>query len=160
MRSTGWWTVLNPARAEIIEGVDEFEVYCASCHGPSGDLLPEADLTDPVLISSYTRSNRLLSMLREGIDGAPHVQDPPLPEDTNEALEILAPVTAYLSVLSGETDPVGQELGFRNYADAIVGYKGTRDYISDCQEGVESTLTKFQCSVVVGHGVRLLLRRS
>ncbi|NMB90958.1 MAG: carbohydrate ABC transporter permease [Chloroflexi bacterium] len=34
----------------------------------------------------------------------------------------------------------------RNYADALVGYKGTQDYITDCEEQVPSTLAKFKCN--------------
>ena len=33
----------------------------------------------------------------------------------------------------------------RNYSDALVGYKGTQDYQTDCEQQVASTLAKFNC---------------
>jgi len=147
VRTTGWWTVFNLDQSADVEGAAEYDLYCASCHGATGDLLPEADLSDPAVVGSYTRSNRLLGMLREDIDGEPHLQDPALPEDTNEALEQLAPVSTYLAGLSGEEGDESGTLSLRNYADAIVGYKGTQDYLSDCEEGVTSTLIKFNCDL-------------
>jgi alpha-glucoside transport system permease protein len=146
VRTTGWWTVLNPFGKAEIEGQAEYTAYCASCHGEQGDLLPEANLSDPELVANYPRSNRLLAMLRRDIEGEPHLDDPVLPDDPNEALEILAPILIYVdSLAGGEKAKVG-ELGLRNYADALVGYKGTHDYLTDCEQGVESTLAKFDCN--------------
>ncbi len=146
VRTTGWWTVLNPFGKAEIEGQAEYTTYCASCHGESGDLLPQADLSDPELVANYPRSNRLLAMLRREIDGQPHLEDPVLPEDPNAALETLAPILLYMdSLAGGEKSEIGK-LGVRNYADALVGYKGTQDYLTDCEEGVESTLAKFDCN--------------
>jgi len=34
----------------------------------------------------------------------------------------------------------------RNYADALVGYRGTQDYLTDCEQKVASALAKFQCN--------------
>jgi len=146
VRTTGWWTVLDVFSAEVVEGQQEYDTYCASCHGADGALLPEADLSDPDLVAEYPRSNRMLAMLKRGIDGAPHIEDPALPEDPNEALAVLAPVLDYMGVISGGgTDT--ESLSVRNYADALVGYKGTQDYLTDCEQGVESTLAKFDCNV-------------
>jgi alpha-glucoside transport system permease protein len=145
VRTTGWWTILNPFRAEVVEGQAEYTTYCASCHGSDGALLPEADLSDPELVADYPRSNRMLAMLRREIEGKPHLEDPTLPEDPNEALEILAPILDYMGTISGGGTDI-DELGLRNYADALVGYKGTQDYLTDCEQGVESTLAKFDCN--------------
>ncbi len=120
-------------------------MYCASCHGAEGDALPQADLTDPDVIARYPRSNRLLAMLRKDIGAQPHLVDPPLPEDPRKAQEFLSPVLTYLQFLSG-SGRSGGKFTLRNYADALVGYKGTQDYLSDCRQGVASTLAKFSCT--------------
>ena len=143
VRTTGWWTAISPPP---VEGGPEYTAYCAECHGEDGRTLANADLSDPELIAAYPRSNRLLGMLRRGIGGAPHLVDPPLPEDPNDALALLAPLLAYLQEQSG-TGGASQlyKLSVRNYADALVGYKGTQDYLTDCSAGVESALAKFDC---------------
>ena len=41
--------------------------------------------------------------------------------------------------------PSEQE-GVEEYATYCVGYKGTHDYLSDCEAGVESTLSIFDCN--------------
>jgi alpha-glucoside transport system permease protein len=48
-----------------------------------------------------------------------------------------------VSLSTGGETPA--RLTLRNYADALVGYKGTQDYLTDCEQGVESTLAKFNC---------------
>ncbi|NIM93433.1 MAG: ABC transporter permease subunit [Anaerolineales bacterium] len=144
VRTTGWWTVFLPAEQE---GVEEYATYCGECHGEDGALLANADLSDPVVLEAFPRSNRLLVALRQEIDGEPHMKDPTLPENPNEALEILAPILTYINetlIAGGEGG--GPQLTPRNYADALVGYKGTQDYLTDCEEGVESTLAKFDCN--------------
>lgn len=142
VRTTGWWTVFS---RPTVAGQAEYTQYCASCHGDDGKEIPEADLSDPALVEKYPRSNRLLVVLKKDIDGKPHLIDPPLPEDPNEALARLAPILDYMNTLSGgSTDVSG--LSLSNYADALVGYKGTQDYLMDCELGVESTLTKFDCN--------------
>jgi alpha-glucoside transport system permease protein len=145
VRTTGWWTVLNPFGKAEVEGQAEYTTYCASCHGESGDLLPEANLSDPELVANYPRSNRLLAVLRREIEGKPHLEDPVLPEDPNAALEALAPILVYMDTLAGGEKAEVGKLGVRNYADALVGYKGTQDYLTDCEQEVESTLAKFDC---------------
>jgi alpha-glucoside transport system permease protein len=143
VRTSGWWTALTPSKTE---GGEEYTAYCASCHGDNGALIPEADLSDPELVAAYPRSNRLLAALRKDINGEPHLQDPALPEDPNQALDTLAPILAYMENLSTGGEGGGLNLSLRNYADALVGYKGTQDYLTDCNEGVESTLAKFDCN--------------
>lgn len=141
VRTSGWWTVFLP-REQV--GQVEYETYCASCHGADGKALPQADLTNPDLIARYPRSNRLLAMLRKEINGRPHLVDPPLPENPRQAQEFLSPVLTYLQTISGG-HVAGHRFTLRNYADALVGYKGTQDYLTDCQQGVSSTLAKFNC---------------
>lgn len=144
VRTTGWWTVFLPQEEE---GVTEYASYCAECHGYDGALIAEADLSDPAVLEAFPRSNRLLVALRQEIDGQPHLQDPALPEDPNEALDLLAPILAHMNEsLASGGEAAGSQLSLRNYADALVGYKGTQDYLTDCEEGVESTLAKFDCN--------------
>ncbi|RME90401.1 MAG: carbohydrate ABC transporter permease [Anaerolineae bacterium] len=83
-------------------------------------------------------------MLRKEINGRPHLVDPPLPENPRQAQEFLSPVLTYLQTISGG-HVAGHRFTLRNYADALVGYKGTQDYLTDCQQGVSSTLAKFNC---------------
>lgn len=141
VRTTGWWTAFS---APEVAGGPEYNMYCASCHGEDGKTIPEADISDPALLENYPRSNRLMAMLRQDVDGQPHLIDPVLPENPNDAQAILSPILEYMVSLStgGETPA---RLTLRNYADALVGYKGTQDYLTDCELGVESTLTKFNC---------------
>jgi alpha-glucoside transport system permease protein len=146
VRTSGWWTVFTPKDKSYIEGQDEYSTYCASCHGDAGDAIPAANLSDPDLVAQDPRSNRLLVALREEIDGKPHLQDPTLPEDVNQSLEVLAPILSYMNNLAGGAQSDIDQLSLRNYADALVGYKGTGDYLTDCEEGVESTLAKFDCN--------------
>jgi alpha-glucoside transport system permease protein len=73
------------------------------------------------------------------------LEDPVLPENANEALDTLAPILAYIENLSAGEEAAGLNLSIRNYADALVGYKGTQDYLTDCEQEVESTLAKFEC---------------
>ncbi|HSF83583.1 MAG TPA: carbohydrate ABC transporter permease [Anaerolineales bacterium] len=143
VRTSGWWTALAP---QSTEGQDTYNEYCGECHGPNGDLIVEANLSDPELVAKYPRSNRMLAMLRQEIDGAPHVQNPPLPDTPNEALDLLAPILTYMNTLAGGESAGSGGLTLRNYADALVGYKGTQDYLTDCEQGVESTLAKFDCN--------------
>lgn len=145
VRTSGWWTTFLPKEQE---GEEQYAVYCAECHGADGAAIATADLSDPAMAAAYPRSNRLLVVLRAEIDGQPHLQDPPLPEEPNEALSVLAPILGYMQVLAG--GPAGggvDELGLRNYADALVGYKGTQDYLTDCEEGVATTLARYDCNI-------------
>ncbi len=143
VRTAGWWTI---AAASSVEGQQEYTTYCAACHGEDGSQVAQADLSDPAMVEQYPRSNRLLAVLRREVNGMPHVQDPALPADPNQALELLAPILAYMGTLSGAESATSSGLSLRNYADALVGYKGTQDYLTDCEQEVESTLAKFDCN--------------
>ncbi len=141
VRSTGWWTIALPKEQT---GQKEYALYCAACHGTDGKSLPGANLSDPALTAQYPRANRLLAALRQEINGGAHLIDPPLPEKPAEALELLPPIVTYMQTLSG-TETAGR-FTLRNYADALVGYKGTQDYLTDCEQGVASALAKFNCN--------------
>ncbi len=142
VRTSGWWTAFAPRK---VAGEPEYTTYCASCHGADGKKITAADLTDASVIAKYPRANRMLSMLRQPIDGAPHLSDPALPEKPAEALAELAPILEYLQSISGESKNKAR-FTLRNYADALVGYKGTKDYLTDCQEQNTSALIKFKCN--------------
>ena len=128
----GWWTVLSPP-----PGTTEYTQNCASCHGGDGKTLPEADLSNPDLITKYRRSTALLALLREPIDGQPHMGDIPVP-DANTA----ATIATYMRRLSG-IEP-NARFTFDNYIDALVGYRGTSNYTTDCAAGTETT--EFSCT--------------
>lgn len=142
VRTSGWWTVFTPT---AVAGEEEYNTYCASCHGGDGSAIAEADLSDPAVVNQYPRSAGLLAYLRQEIDGEPHLQDPPLPENPRDAQAMLAPTIQYLETLSGQ-EAAGEGFTLQNYADALVGYKGTQDYLSDCEQGVPSTLAKYSCN--------------
>ena len=147
VRESGWWTVVS---RPPIPGTEQYGTACASCHGSEGNELAEADLSNPDLVGDYTKTNRLLAMLREEIDGQPHVEDPEwqsLVQDktrTREALDTLAPVSQHLSILSGSGETTDYSLSLTNWIDALVGYKGTTTYQQDCSSGVSET-GKFAC---------------
>lgn len=127
VNETGWWQVLSPP-----PGAAEFAQSCAGCHGSDGTALPGADLTDPELVGSFRRSIQLLAVLREDIDGHPHMGDIPVPDDRTAAT-----IATYLRRISGiDARPT---FTLNNYIDALVGYRGTRNYLLDCAEGVQGT---------------------
>jgi alpha-glucoside transport system permease protein len=123
VNSSGWWTVMAPP-----PGVEEYTASCAGCHGPNGDQLPQADLSDPDVVANFTRSLQLVALLRQGIEGAPHMGDTPLP-DPQAAADILA----HLKRMSGVDAPPTFTLN--NYIDALMGYRGTATYVDDCATG-------------------------
>jgi alpha-glucoside transport system permease protein len=122
VRSSGWWTVFSPKAA--VGG--PYATYCAECHGADGTALPGADLSNPDVIAQYPRSLQLLAMLRQDINGQPHMGDNPLPSP-QEAAEI----ASYLR----EGEQTGSQFTLDNYIDALVGYRGQRTYRVDCAEG-------------------------
>ena len=142
VRTSGWWRAFSP---KVSPGQMQYETFCASCHGVDGKKIAAADLSNPVLIAQYPRSNRLLAMLKKDINGQPHLVEPTLPTNANDAMTTLSSIVEYMGSLSGKQQSTGA-LTLRNYADAVVGYKGTQDYLTDCSQGVQSTLAKFSCS--------------
>jgi alpha-glucoside transport system permease protein len=120
---SGWWTALSAPR-----GAQDYEQFCASCHGADGKAIPSADLTSPELIQQFPRSLQLLAMLRQDINGQPHMGDVPLP-DAQQAADI----SSYLQRISGIEAP--PRFTINNYIDSLVGYRGTNTYLEDCSTG-------------------------
>ncbi len=143
VRETGWWTVVGP---QPVAGQAEYNTYCASCHGADGKKLAAANLADPNVSNQFTRSINLLVDLQKPINGAPHLVNPQLPANATQAQAILSPILTYMRTLSGQEPAAQQGLTFSNYVDALVGYKGTADYLSDCKNKVQSTLAVFTCT--------------
>jgi len=126
VNETGWWQVLAPPR-----GAAEYQQFCASCHGSNGREIPSADLSNPDLVQRYRRSFQLMAVFKETFNGQPHLGSIPTPDQNQAAL-----IATYLRRLSGiEARP---RFTLDNYIDAIVGYRGTRNYRTDCAEGVQS----------------------
>jgi alpha-glucoside transport system permease protein len=143
VRETGWWTVFSPT-APV--GKAEYTTYCASCHGADGKAIVAANLADPTVGSQFTRSINLLLDLKKPINNGPHLINPQLPSNATESQAILAPILAYMQALSGQGKAQG---GFTigNYVDALVGYKGTADYLSDCKQKASGTVANFTCTL-------------
>lgn len=125
INTSGWWTVLAPPT-----GSRDYKNSCASCHGEDGKLIASADLSNPDLISKYTRSILLSADLRKDYNGQPHMGAQEVP-DAQTAADILV----YLKNISGvEVIP---RFTLNNYIDALVGYRGTRTYRADCATGTQ-----------------------
>ena len=127
INTSGWWTVLSTP-----PGQQAYQQSCESCHGPDGKALPAADLSDPTLVEKYPRSLQLLAMLRQPINGQPHMQDTPLP-----SAQQAADITGYLDTLAGITKQA--KFTLNNYIDAIMGYRGTSTYREACATGTQPT---------------------
>jgi alpha-glucoside transport system permease protein len=142
VRTSGWWTVLAP---KPVIGEEDYTTYCASCHGAGGDALAAVNLSDPNVVSQYSRSYQLMAMLKKDVNGEPHLKDTPLPANANESLTVLSNVLSYMQSMSSGGNK-GLNLTLSNYADALVGYKGTNNYLSDCEKGDSAALIKFKCN--------------
>jgi alpha-glucoside transport system permease protein len=125
VNTTGWWTILSKPT-----GADEYQQYCASCHGTDGTAITTADLTDPNLIEQYPRSLQILAMLRKDINGQPHMGDISLPDE-----QAAADIAVYLKRISGIEAP--PRFTFNNYIDAMVGYRGKDTYLEACAAGTQ-----------------------
>ena len=141
--TTGWWETFLPQPQAV--GKPEYSQFCASCHGANGKALPNADLSSPALVNQFPSGASLLLMLRKPVNGGLHLPTTPLPNTPTAALNTLTPIVTYLQTLSGQGQNTGK-LSLSNYVDAIVGYKGTHDYLSDCQNNVTSTKAVFNCN--------------
>lgn len=144
VNDSGWWTAFLPQSKPV--GQTEYTQYCASCHGADGKTLPTANLADPNLANQYPSAASLLVMLRKPINGQPHLTNPPLPSAPKDALNVLSPIITYLPTLSGQ-NVSNEQFTLGSYMDALVGYKGTRNYLSDCEQKVPSTLVQFNCNI-------------
>lgn len=144
VRTSGWWTVFLPQPKAV--GLTEYTEYCSACHGANGKAIPSANLSDPSLVNEYQSAASLLLTLRKPLsNGQPHITNPAFPTVPKDALNALTPVLTYMQTLSGQSQATS---GFTidNYVDAIVGYKGTQNYLFDCQEKVPSTLAVMNCN--------------
>mgnify|MGYP000639125270 CR=1 FL=1 len=126
VNNTGWWTIVSPPT-----GQKEFTQYCASCHEPEGNAIPEADLTNPEVVGKFPRSLQLLAALRREINGQPHMQEVPIPEP-----QAAADIASYLKRISGIE--VVSRFTLDNYIDAFMGYRGTLTYREACAAGEQS----------------------
>ncbi len=145
VNDSGWWTAFLPQPKAV--GLPEYTQYCAACHGADGKSIAAANLSDPSLDNQFPTAASLLVMLRKPINGQPHLSNPPLPSAPRDALNALTPMVSYLATLSGQNATSGVQFTFSSYVDALVGYKGTRNYLADCAEKVPSTLVQFNCSI-------------
>ncbi len=126
INQSGWWTSLSPPR-----GAEEYSQTCASCHGSDGKAIATADLTDAELITKYSRSIKLLAMLKQEVEGQPHLEDAPMPDQQRAA-----DIADYLKRISGiEARP---RFTLSNYVDAMMGYRGTTTYAQDCAAGEQA----------------------
>ena len=114
--------------ASAADAKENYDKQCAKCHGADGKALPQADLTNPELIARYPRSLQLLAVLRQDINGQPHMGDIPLPS-AQEAADIAAHLR--------EGEVTGSGFTFNNYIDALVGYRGRSTYTADCAAGTQ-----------------------
>jgi alpha-glucoside transport system permease protein len=144
VNDSGWWTVFLPQPKAV--GLPEYTQYCSSCHGTDGKAIPTANLSDPNLVNQFPSAASLLIMLRQPVNGKPHLSNPPLPTTPRAALDTLGPILTYLQTLSDQNKSTGR-LTLSSYVDALVGYKGTQNYLSDCENHVPSTLVQFNCNI-------------
>jgi alpha-glucoside transport system permease protein len=129
VNDTGWWTVLSPPTGAV-----EYSQSCAGCHGADGRTVPSANLSDPQFVSAFRRSFTLLAALkaeRKDQPGTPHMENIPVPDE-----QTTAKIATYLRRLSGiDAHPT---FTLNNYLDALVGYRGTNNYVADCAAGTQS----------------------
>ncbi len=146
INQSGWWTVSNTSL-----GGETYSQFCASCHGENGKKLPAADLSNPELVTKFPRSIQLLATLRKDINGQPHMGTTPLPS-AQEAADI----AVYLKQLAGIVTQ--SKFTLNNYIDAIVGYRGTNNYVDDCAAGNQAPDIHCNASDILKsarHGARL-----
>jgi len=126
INTTGWWTIFAKT-----QGQEEYQTYCASCHGEDGSLIEVADLSDPDVVQNYRRSISLTPSLTREINGEPHMGEIPVPDE-----DTTASIATYLRKLSGIDTTTKFTLD--NYIDALTGYRGNRTYRQDCASGAQS----------------------
>jgi alpha-glucoside transport system permease protein len=124
VNTSGWWTVGSKGSGNVA-----YETYCAACHGPAGDALAAANLSDPEFVDQYRRSIQIAATFNREYDGEIHVPEGQRPSE-QELAEIL---TVLRDELSGEGLPT---FWLRNYIDTLAGYRGRDNYIDDCAQGL------------------------
>jgi alpha-glucoside transport system permease protein len=126
VNETGWWAVFAPP-----PGGAEYEQYCGACHGAEGNALPEANLSDPELIGSFTRSYLLAATFDNTYNGQIHVPESDRPDEYQ-----LADILDHLQRLSGiEQRP---RFWLQNYIDALAGYRGRETYAEECYQAEDA----------------------
>jgi alpha-glucoside transport system permease protein len=128
--TSGWWTVFSPQPA-----AGEYGQFCGSCHGAEGNAIPQADLSNPEVASKYSRALQILALLRREEPGGPHSEVPmPTPQEA-------ANIADQIQVLAGggEVQAETSRFTINNYVDALVGYRGVGSYLTDCEDGVDTT---------------------
>lgn len=133
VNETGWWTALSPT----VPGRDEYQTFCASCHGADYVQLPAADLSDPDFIATFRRSVNLSRTFNQEYAGEIHIPEGQRP-DAQQTTDILN----HLRVASG-LQPPPEQFTLDNYKDVLVGYSargGTYDQVC-AEEGPTGTRT-------------------
>lgn len=127
INTNGWWKIFAAP-----PGAQEYTQSCGACHGSDGAEIAEADLSDPAVIGEFPRSIQLLASLKRDIEGQPHMGDLEIPTPQQAA-----DIASHLKRLAGiESAP---RVTLNNYIDALVGYRGTNNYLADCEAGVQAS---------------------
>ncbi len=127
INTNGWWKMFAAP-----PGAQEYKEYCGECHGSDGSAIAEADLSDAGVIGEFPRSIQLLASLKREIDGQPHMGELEIPTPQQAA-----DIASHMKRLAGlESTP---RLTLNNYIDALVGYRGTNNYLADCEAGVQAS---------------------
>ena len=131
INQSGWWTALTPRKAV---GQDVYEKYLAPYYGPDGKAVAGVDLSDPELIGQFRRSIELTTFLRKQMEeGKVQLEKMPDPQETADLL-------TYLRQVSGAEGAASRpRFTLNNYIDALMGYRGTANYITDCATGEQAT---------------------
>ena len=91
INSSGWWTILN---APV--GSKEYATYCEACHGNRGNLLPNANLGDPELVTVLDKLTGLKAPMAPEATLQNDLMGPPAPMEmapSPEAVPTPAPTT-------------------------------------------------------------------
>jgi alpha-glucoside transport system permease protein len=130
INQTGWWTALAPRETV---GQDVYDKYLAPYYGPDGKAVEGVDLFDPELIGGFRRSIELTVFLREQVEeGKVQLEEMPGPQE-------IADLFTYLRQVSGVEDAASRpRFTLNNYIDAVMGYRGTANYVDDCATGEQA----------------------
>jgi putative heme-binding domain-containing protein len=96
---------MAPARAQhatafdVVDGRQAWQLYCANCHGPDGDLVPNVDLGHGNFRQPYS-DGQLAAILRNGIPGTT------MPGNPGMSDEQIGQLVAYLRSLAGSEQPL------------------------------------------------------
>lgn len=77
---------------DVVDGRQAWQLYCANCHGPDGDLVANVDLGHGNFRQPYTDA-QLAALLRNGIPGTP------MPGNPGMSAEQIDQIVAYLRSL-------------------------------------------------------------